>query len=47
MASDSGTLVFTEPQLLDQGWYQCNATNNWGKERRKNQNILLSIVSFV
>jgi neurofascin len=31
MASDSGTLSFTQPQTIDEGWYQCNATNKWGK----------------
>ena len=31
MASDSGTLIFTQAQTIDQGWYQCNATNMWGK----------------
>ncbi|CAF4028111.1 unnamed protein product [Rotaria sordida] len=30
MANDSGTLIFTQPQSIDQGWYQCNATNIWG-----------------
>jgi hypothetical protein len=30
-ASDSGTLVFTHPESIDQGLYQCNATNVWGK----------------
>jgi len=32
MGSDSGTLIFTQAQTIDQGWYQCNATNMWGKE---------------
>ncbi|MCC7160063.1 MAG: immunoglobulin domain-containing protein [Ignavibacteria bacterium] len=31
MGSDSGTLIFTQAQTIDQGWYQCNATNTWGK----------------
>ncbi|CAF1296253.1 unnamed protein product, partial [Didymodactylos carnosus] len=30
MASDSGTLIFTQAQTIDQGWYQCNATNQYG-----------------
>ncbi|CAF4169795.1 unnamed protein product [Rotaria sp. Silwood2] len=30
MANDSGTLIFTQPTVIDQGWYQCNATNIWG-----------------
>ncbi|CAF4663542.1 unnamed protein product, partial [Rotaria sp. Silwood1] len=30
MGSDSGTLIFTQAQTIDQGWYQCNATNMWG-----------------
>ncbi|CAF0804833.1 unnamed protein product [Rotaria sordida] len=30
MGSDSGTLIFTQAQPIDQGWYQCNATNMWG-----------------
>ncbi|CAF1215999.1 unnamed protein product [Adineta ricciae] len=30
MTADSGTLIFTQPESLDQGWYQCNATNDWG-----------------
>lgn len=30
-ATDSGTLTFTEPESLHQGYYQCNATNTWGK----------------
>ena len=32
IGSDSGTLIFTEGQLIDQGLYQCNVTNicgNW------------------
>lgn len=45
IASDSGTLVFTQPQMLDQGWYQCNATNIWGKEKLK-YFILLLIFFF-
>ena len=32
MGSDSGTLIFTQAQVIDQGWYQCNATNMWGKD---------------
>ncbi|UJR30186.1 hypothetical protein I4U23_017725 [Adineta vaga] len=30
MTTDSGTLIFTQPESLDQGWYQCNVTNDWG-----------------
>ncbi|CAF0853285.1 unnamed protein product [Adineta steineri] len=30
MSSDSGTLSFLQPESLDQGWYQCNATNDLG-----------------
>lgn len=30
-ATDSGTLTFIEPENIDQGYYQCNATNIWGK----------------
>ncbi|CAF4209111.1 unnamed protein product [Rotaria socialis] len=30
MANDSGMLTFIQPQSIDQGWYQCNATNIWG-----------------
>ncbi len=30
-ATDSGTLTFTQPESIDQGLYQCNATNIWGK----------------
>jgi contactin 1 len=36
MATDSGSLTFTQPQLFDQGWYQCNATNTWGKPKKQN-----------
>lgn len=31
IAIDSGSLTFTQPEMLDQGLYQCNATNIWGK----------------
>jgi hypothetical protein len=31
LGNDSGTLIFTQSQTIDQGWYQCNATNIWGK----------------
>lgn len=39
MASDSGTLIFTQAQTIDQGWYQCNATNMWGKYKQTTRNI--------
>jgi hypothetical protein len=32
MGSDSGTSIFTQAQMIDQGWYQCNATNMWGND---------------
>jgi contactin 1 len=35
-ATDSGLLTFTEPEIIDQGYYQCNATNTWGKSNNKN-----------
>ena len=35
MATDSGTLTFTQPQTIDQGLYQCNATNIYGKLKQK------------
>lgn len=30
MKSNSGTLIITSPSSADQGWYQCNATNQYG-----------------
>ena len=30
MATDSGSLTFIQPEMIDQGLYQCNATNIWG-----------------
>lgn len=46
MGSDSGTLIFTQAQVIDQGWYQCNATNMWGKnERTKRASCLALILS--
>jgi contactin 1 len=39
MGSDSGTLIFTQAQTIDQGWYQCNATNMWGNERKKKSEL--------
>ena len=38
-ANDSGLLTFNEPEIVDQGYYQCNATNTWGK--LKNRNCLI------
>ncbi len=33
MATDSGSLTFTQPAMIDQGWYQCNASNVWGRSK--------------
>ena len=33
MTNNSGTLYFNQLQKIDQGWYQCNATNVWGKQK--------------
>jgi hypothetical protein len=30
MKSNAGTLIITNPTAADQGWYQCNATNQYG-----------------
>ena len=30
MKSNAGTLIITNPSPADQGWYQCNATNQFG-----------------
>ena len=30
LKSNSGTLIITNPSAADQGWYQCNATNQYG-----------------
>ncbi len=30
MKSNAGTLIITNPSAADQGWYQCNATNQFG-----------------
>ena len=31
MKSNAGTLIITNPSAADQGWYQCNATNQDGR----------------
>ena len=41
MGSDSGTLIFTQAQVIDQGWYQCNATNMWGRENTHSVSCVL------
>lgn len=30
LKSNAGTLIITNPTAADQGWYQCNATNQYG-----------------
>jgi hypothetical protein len=30
MKSNAGTLIITNPTAADQGWYQCNSTNQYG-----------------
>lgn len=41
MGSDSGTLIFTQAQVIDQGWYQCNATNMWGTSMSRTVRVRL------
>lgn len=46
LANNSGTLVFPQIQSNDQGFYQCNASNRFGKTQIKDQNVDRSTKDF-